>query len=253
MEALSQECKRRKLSPLKMLEGYRVYLVFHLSAARCADDTMQIGGLTALITVENNQTVNLAEHFNQKLQAAPLQPIHELESTPSRVEGAPIGPRDCQDPQCVETAALYRALMISPQGKPISQQQRTTAEWAEQLQNALASLAKWKPSANFGALDLFRERSAAYSNLLNLAPAGAARNLVTTSMLQFIAQHQVQKTNRLEWFLAVNSLIARTSIDPLGYRDVAAELRKSTDPVIALYARLEAVAPRPADRILGLL
>jgi len=34
---------------------------------------------------------------------------------------------------------------------------------------------------------------------------------------------------------------------------VAEELRKSDDPVIALYANLEKVAPRTPDRILPLL
>jgi hypothetical protein len=254
IEALTTECKRRRVSPLPMLEGYRVYLVFNLSAARCADDSVQGGGLTVIATAETEPKAgDLTAHFNQKLRTAPLQPIQELESTPSRVEGTATGPRDCQDPQCAQTAALYRELMLSPEGNPIPQLQRNTPQWAEKLQRVLQSLAAWKPTPTLTAIELFRERSAAYSNLLNLAPAGTGRGMVTRAMLQFVAQHPVQKTHRMEWLLAVNSLIARTTIDPLGYRAFVDDLKKSTDPVIALYAALEGIAPRPADRILSLL
>jgi hypothetical protein len=57
----------------------------------------------------------------------------------------------------------------------------------------------------------------------------------------------------MEWFLPVNALVGRVGLDPLGLGKFAAELRKASDPVIALYANLEAVAPRPPDRVLALL
>jgi hypothetical protein len=57
----------------------------------------------------------------------------------------------------------------------------------------------------------------------------------------------------MEWFLPVNGLIGRLALDPLGMGRLAEELRKVDDPIVALYANLEAVAPRPPDRILPLL
>ena len=57
----------------------------------------------------------------------------------------------------------------------------------------------------------------------------------------------------MEWFLPVNALMGRVGLDPAGLGKFAGELRQSSDPVIALYASLEAVAPRPPDRILALL
>ena len=41
--ALVEESKRRQLSPLPLLEAYRLYLVNNLSAARCADDDSMLG------------------------------------------------------------------------------------------------------------------------------------------------------------------------------------------------------------------
>jgi hypothetical protein len=42
-------------------------------------------------------------------------------------------------------------------------------------------------------------------------------------------------------------------MDPLGMRLLADELGKVDDPIMALYANLETVAPRTPDRILPLL
>ena len=44
---LVEELKRRQLSPLPLLEGYRLYLVSNLSAARCADDDSMMGNATS--------------------------------------------------------------------------------------------------------------------------------------------------------------------------------------------------------------
>ena len=41
--------------------------------------------------------------------------------------------------------------------------------------------------------------------------------------------------------------------DPNGLAQFAETLRQISDPVIAMYAGVEAVAPRPADRIVPLL
>lgn len=253
IEALTTECKRRKVSPLQLLEGYRVYLAFNLSAARCADDLTAAGGLAVLATVEAPTSSDLVAHFNQKLQMAPLQPIHELESTPSRFEGLAVGPRECKELQCLEAGEFYRDLIIGPDNKPIPQKDRGGPEWWENLGRVLKTLAAWKPTGLTPEADLFRERSAMYSGLLNLAPAGNARKTVLRAALEFIERSALQKSHPMEWFLAMNALIARTSLDPMGYREFVDEMRKSGDPLIALYANLEAAAPRPPDQVLKLL
>ena len=43
--ALVDECKRRHVTPLPLIEGYRLYLVINLSAVRCADDDLMQGAL----------------------------------------------------------------------------------------------------------------------------------------------------------------------------------------------------------------
>jgi hypothetical protein len=82
---------------------------------------------------------------------------------------------------------------------------------------------------------------------------GPERERVLRALLDYVKQNQFQAENRMEWFLPVNTLIGRASLDPLGLGRLMDELRRVNDPVIALYANLEAAAPRGAERILPLL
>jgi hypothetical protein len=84
-------------------------------------------------------------------------------------------------------------------------------------------------------------------------PVGPARDRVLRSELEFLLQGRDQAASRMEWFLPLNGILARTVLDPIGFGGVAAELRKSSDPVVSFYARLEALAPRPVDRAMSLL
>jgi hypothetical protein len=257
IQALSEACQGRKISPLPLLEGYRLYLVVNFSAARCADDD-QMGAGQQSFGILSGQPAEIAAanyvgFFNEKLRMAPLAPIGEQESTPSRLEGTAAGLHYCEDEPCRQFVDQFRGLILQENGIPIPLAARNTSEWQSKLKARLASLAQWKQPAGTGAAEYFREKSGAFSDLLNVAPDSQNRELVLRAWLAFVQQNPFQKMNRLEWFLPVNALIGRVGLDPAGLSKFAAEMRKANNPVIALYANLEAVAPRSPDRILPLL
>jgi hypothetical protein len=113
-------------------------------------------------------------------------------------------------------------------------------------------LKKWGPG-NSSTPDFFRDKAAVYNELLNLAPAGAGRDAVVRGELDFLQQSREQAGSRIEWFLPLNGLIGRTTLDPAGFGNAAALMQKSSDPVVSFYSRLEVAAPRPVDRIMSLL
>jgi hypothetical protein len=256
IEALVSQCKRRKVSPLPLLETYRLYLVVHLSASRCADDDRVGGGGTTFGMVTSRdagQPVSSPEaFFNEKLRMDPLQPIQEIESTPSRLEGEASVMPACQEAACKAIVGRYRELIVGPGGQPLRPADRATPEWHSKLETILSDLKKWSPG-NASNPDFFRDKAALYNDLLNLAPPGRGRNAVLRGALEFVLAGREQAASRIEWFLPLNGLLARTVLDPIGFGPFAAEMRNSSDPVVALYARLEAVAPRPPDRVIGLL
>jgi hypothetical protein len=258
--ALVEESKRRQLSPLPLLEAYRLYLVVNLSAARCADDASMMGN-TSSFGLAGGQAVDLEARdavgfFNRSLRLAPLQPIQEEESTPARLEGVATGLRMCEDAECRAIAEQCRGLAFGENGSAYTPGQRYAPAWRGKVRDLLAALSQWEesaPGAHPTAAEHFRTKSAAYNDLLSLVFDGPDRDLVLRATLDYLKHNRFQQENRLEWFLPVSALIGRVALDPVGMGRVAEELRQADDETIALYANLERVAPRTPDRILPLL
>ncbi len=255
IQALAAECARRKIPALGLLENYRVYLVIHLSSERCADDET-LGGVAVFMstpTAADLDAVDMANFFNKNLRQDPLKPIEESDSTPTRLEGTAAMPRLCESAGCRAFAAEYKKLLLGANGQPVPAAARETTEWATQLRAALSSLPAWKPETGEDPGFQFLEKASAYSQLVGIAPAGETRDLVLHGLLDFLEKNPLRDSRPAEWFLPVNALIGRTTLDPAGLAGIAEAMRKSPDPVIALFAGLEQAAPRSPDRILPLL
>ncbi len=253
---LVNELKQRQLSPLRLIEAYRLYLIWNLSAPRCADNDVMQGGRQSfsLVTGQptDQQAGDVIGFFNSKLRLPPLQPIGEAEATPARLEGAATGLRMCQDSECRGAVDRLRSLVIGANGIPYRPNERGTPEWHTKLRAFLTSLEDWKKNAAGTHAEFFREKAQIYIELLNLTD-GPNRETVMRSLLAFAAPSEMRNTNRLEWFLPINAVIARLSLDPAGLSKFGEELRQSKDPVIAFCARVEAAAPRSPDRVLPIL
>ncbi|SPE37543.1 conserved exported hypothetical protein [Candidatus Sulfopaludibacter sp. SbA6] len=257
IQALVEECKRRRLTPLLLLEAYRLYLVVNFSASRCADDDQLQAGQQSfgIFTGQPADMVaaNFIPFFNEKLRMPPLAPIQEQEATPAGLEGVAVGLHYCEDEPCKAFVEQYRGLVFGANGIPLPSAERNTPEWQDKLKARLTALSEWKEAGSAGPAGYFREKSGAYSELFNLAQNGPSRELVLRAWLDFVKQSPFQKVNRDQWFLPVNALIGRVGLDPGGLSKFAEDLRKVNDPLIALYANLETVAPRSPGRILPLL
>jgi hypothetical protein len=256
IEALVAECKRRKVSPLPLLEGYRLYLVVNLSAARCADnDRMQAGLLLAsnAEAMAANEAIDVAEYFNRKLRVDPLQPIQEGEATPSHLGGAATGLRVCVDEDCVAVSEQLRSLVLTSGGAPVPPGDRESKDWRNRQRDLLEKMSKWEAGQRTTAAEHFREKVLLYNDLVNVSPAGEARVAVLREELDYLTKNRKDAASRVEWFLPVNILLARTALDPHGFATLRAEMQKSVDPVVALYARLEELAPRTPERLTPLL
>ena len=255
IEALVEECKRRHITPLPLLEGYRLYLVVNFSASRCADSEQTGSQSFGIYTGQPADMVaaNFVAFFNEKLRMPPLAAIEEQEVTPARLEGTAAGLHFCEDESCKAFMEQFHGLAFGPNGTPLLPAERNTPDWLDQLKARLTALSAWKEAGAASPAQYFREKSGAYSELLNLAQSGPSRELVLRAWLDFVRQNPFQKVNRVEWFLPVNALIGRVGLDPVGLGKFGEDLRKVNNPLIVLYANLESVAPRSADRILPLL
>jgi hypothetical protein len=257
IELLAEECRRHKVSTLPLVAAYRTYLVHHFTAARCEDDEFQmpLGTSFGLAIPEeaDGRAADALGFFNERLALPPVQAIAEGESTPSRLEGTASGLLSCQDAACKGIAGQFRALVFNSVGVTLQQSEKDTPEWRARLQTFLQAVAEWKPGAEVTAEAHFREKCGLYNDLFAAVPTAADREMLLRALLDFIGRNTFQMKNRVEWFLPVNGLIGRAGLDPVGLGRIMDLLRKSDDPVIALFANLEAAAPRTPDRVLPLL
>jgi hypothetical protein len=104
-------------------------------------------------------------------------------------------------------------------------------------------LADWKESGD--PAEYFQFKTRFCSQLFSLAPGGPERDLILRTLLAWLQTNNYQRDHRAEWFFPVNALILQPSLQ--------GELRRSPDPVIALYAQIEQLLPRPAAAGLDLL
>jgi len=228
----------------------------NFSGVRCADGDRTQGQQSFGVytgQVAEQGAADFVSFFNEKLRMAPLAPIQELEITPTRLEGAVAPLHYCEDAACKAFVEKFRGLVFGENGMPIPPAERNTAEWQTRLKARLTALAEWKAGKDTKPAEYFREKSGAYSELLSLAQNGPNRELVLRAYLDFVNQNPFQKASRAEWFLPVNALVGRVALDSAGLHSFAEELKKAKDPLIQLYANLESVAPRSADKILPLL
>ena len=257
IEVLAEECKRRKVSTIPLLEAYRLYLVTHLSGPRCADDDLMTpAGTSYGVAVEpaaGPAATDALGFFNQRLAAPPLRPIEEQEATPTKLEGLATGLRSCESAGCKAIADRFHSLVFNPVGQAFKPAEKDTPEWHVKLQEFLTAMADWKPGPDESATAHFRERCGLYNDLAAAVPTAADRELTLRALLEFVSRNSVQVNSRIEWFLPVNGLIGRAGLDPVGLARIMDLLRRSSDPVIGLFANLEVLAPRTPDRVLPLL
>jgi len=247
IEALAAECSRRKISPLPLLEGYRLFLVTNLTGARCLDD-VQMAGMAASALADvaaARRPDNMVSFFNERLLIPPLQPIQEQEATPSHLEGTAVGLRGCEDAACRALTEQYRVVMLAPPAE------RSGAEWMARLKKLLAALDQWQPGKTDAAAH-FREKATAYGELLSVT-VGEARQAVAFAELDYVLHSRNEAANSIEWFLPLNRLLAWTVLDPAAFAGLREKLRQSDDPVVALYSRLEAVVPRRPEQLMRLM
>jgi hypothetical protein len=156
----------------------------------------------------------------------------------------------CASPQCQQLAAQFNGLIMGPNAYGFTPEQKSTPEWAEKFRQYLAAVADWKGDDDPD--EYFQVKSQFYGDLFNLTPHGPERDVLLRTMLAWLQENGYRREHRVEWFYPVNTLIVHLFADPLDLKATARELRLCADPVIALYAQLEQLMPRPVAGMMGL-
>ena len=219
---LSAECARRKIDAQPLQAAWQAYAARQAAGTRCADSVAQGPRLT------------LGDDAQPASAGGSARPVGQ-----------------CESPECRQLAAQFTSLAMAPNGYGLTPEQKTTSEWGGRLRQYLAALADWTQDDD--PAEYFQFKSRFYGELFNLAPNGPERDLLLSTLLAWLQQNGYRRDHRAEWFYPVNELIIHAFADPAGMKTTVRELRRCADPVIALYAQLEQLLPRPMQGMIGLL
>jgi hypothetical protein len=233
--------------------------VRNLSGDRCEDslqpqsDAMSARLISSKgpVTPDDSGGPGAVHFFNENMRTGGLPAISNDEVQPAKTEGKADAEGACQSPQCKDLAQRLTHLVLGEDGLGLTVEQKSGGGWGNHLREFLSALTEWKGDDN--PAEYFRAESRFYGDLYNLTPMGPERDIVLSAMLGFLQMNNYQHDYRMEWFYPVNALIIRVFADPMGMKGTMKELRNSLDPVIALYAQLEQLLPRPLNRTVGLL
>ena len=258
VEALASTGGRQRINSLPLLDAWRSYLVRHLSGSVCGD----IGGAAssgASFVMDPASSANQAysgplgavRYFNENMRTKALPAISDQEVQPAKLDypARVIGP--CESVECRQLGTQFGSLVLGPAGMAFTEEEKASPEWAAKLRDYIEALNGWKSGDDHAEHFLWKSRY--YSDLFHVAPNGPSRDVVLTAFLTWLEQNDYQRDHRVEWFYRVNALIISAFADPLVMKTTMRELRNSADPVIALYAELERVLPRPFEHTISLL
>jgi hypothetical protein len=133
-----------------------------------------------------------------------------------------------------------KKLRFGTEGKPLTDTDRSSQEWQQQLTDYLRQLGEWGPGQEKSEADYYHQKCVVYEALVELIPRGPQRDTILTAYLDFIGNSSLQQESPVEWFMHAHSMLERVRSTNSGEPSKVLEgFQKSGNPILALYAALE--------------
>ena len=162
------------------------------------------------------------------------------DSAPANTAKTPKIERYWESPEAQRLLVDANRLRFGSVGKPLSDADRSTREWQQELTDFLSELAEWTPSMEKSEADFYHQKCVVFEALVELIPPGAQRDKMLQAYVDFIGNSSLQQQSPVEWFMHAHSMLDRVrstnSGEPAKLLDA---FKSSGNPVLALYAALE--------------
>jgi hypothetical protein len=133
-----------------------------------------------------------------------------------------------------------KKLRFGAEGKPLTDADRSSQEWQQQLTDYLRQLNEWGPGQEKSEADYYHQKCVVYEALVELIPPGPQRDTIFTAYVDFIGTSSLQQESPVEWFMHAHSMLERVRSTNSGEPGKVLEgFQKSGNPILALYAALE--------------
>jgi hypothetical protein len=231
------------------LPALRSYIVRHVSGHRCTDNIPAAGKLAKSAEQFNN--------FVGKLDPAGsrYKQISAEEAKPAGDDGTYKQSLIGQSPQSEVIHDALRWLThgdrATPDGKVIrwTLEERSSQNWLERFDDASKLVHALKESDEASPEAFFCEKSDALNILAALAPPSPTRDRAMEEYREFLEDYYPSIQNPNLWFTMFRHMLytARFADDPKERVWISEQLARSSNPIIAVYAKLEQRIGPPAE------
>jgi hypothetical protein len=127
-----------------------------------------------------------------------------------------------------------RNLRSSPSGTLLSDADRSTPEWQQQVTDYLNLIAGWTADQENSEADYYHEKCTVLTALIELVPPGSLNDKLLAEYTDFISNSNMYQQSPAEWFLEPRTLLDRFQ------------------PTTAVRAKMLEAYQRPGNPVLGL-
>jgi hypothetical protein len=144
--------------------------------------------------------------------------------------------------QSVTSQQLLQAgkkLRAVSEGQPLSDADRATPLWQQQLADYLNLIADWTPDQEPSDAVYYHERCLVYTSLLDLVPPGPQSDKILADYVDFISNSGLYQQSPAEWFMEPHTVLDRSLGNPAQHANVLDAFQRSGNPVLTLEVTLE--------------
>lgn len=221
-----------------VLDGFRTYLVRHLSGDRCASQSPAPSAESDTLTDIDDTLLNRGRPRLTRRERTAARIIEAAKASDTR-DGVFFGDtglwRSRVSKNLMTQVTALRAHRQS--GRPVDD--RRSPEWSERLSQLYASMAAWTRADEPSVEDYIRERGILLEMLVDVIPSGTERVRALGDLLTFLKAEGRQLFGYNIWFNRVRALMDTCRNSPLEWAWVLRALLDSGDPVMRLYAEVE--------------
>jgi hypothetical protein len=132
-----------------------------------------------------------------------------------------------------------RKLRFASSTQLLTDADRATPEWQQQLADYLNLIADWTPDQEASEAIYYHEKCAVYTALIEVVPPGPQNDKILADYVDFISNSGLYQQSPAEWFVEPHTVLDRSQTDSARHSKVLEAYQRSGNPVLALEVALE--------------
>jgi TorA maturation chaperone TorD len=225
-------------------EAFGAYFANYKSASQCTESVnMPRTSAAAYVSSDNHDE---QQHDAEMIKQL-FEPTHSEDAPPAKLEGAAKLTLFFTTPTAHGLFLTAQALRFGMEDEPQTEEERNEPKRVEQLTDWLNAMADWRGDGEASESDYFNQKCVLYQFLLEVWPTqGPAADTLLRQYIAFLREPARREENRAEWLLHVKRLLDSPRYQSGSERtQMLAELMNSGEPVLRVYAALQAAPPQP--------